>query len=47
MDDKDKYCIIEGWKRLKEKGFSPFEANKIAQEVYKKVKKSSQTTQKK
>lgn len=39
------YCIIEGVKRLKKKGVSPSEAHKIAQDVYRKVKKSCQTSQ--
>jgi hypothetical protein len=46
MSAKDYYCIVDGWKRLKEKGFTPSEANDIAQDVYKKVKKSCQTTHK-
>lgn len=47
MSAKDYYCIIDGWKRLKKKGHSPYEAHKIAQGVYRRVKKSCQTTPKK
>ena len=47
MNPTDYYCIIDGWKRLKKKGVSPSQANKIAQETYKRVKKSCQTTHKK
>ena len=45
MSTTDYYCILEGVKRLKKKGVSPSEAHKIAQDVYKKVKKSCQTSQ--
>jgi hypothetical protein len=34
------YCRVEAWKRLKEKGYSPSESIKIADEIYAMVKKA-------
>jgi hypothetical protein len=32
------YCIVDGWKRLKEQGFDELTSYKIAQDVYREVK---------